>query len=130
MTDNYVNQEIKKTVHVEKDVISYGNLESLQAIFPLKEADYLRLKSKESKLKTFSGYILGGVVGYVLNLTKNIYDFMANGNENAVQNSEWLTIIGGTIACIICWLLGEYLPNERTKVMKNIDKYFDEHCSK
>ncbi|MCE7530808.1 hypothetical protein [Acinetobacter nosocomialis] len=130
MSENYIDLDIKKTVRVEKDVISKGNLESLQALFPLKEADFLRLKSKESSFKTFSGYILGAVIGYVFNILKNIYDYFVNGNIKAVQTSEWIIIGVGLLATIVCYLIGEYLPNERTKIMKNIEKYFNDHCNK
>lgn len=130
MSENYVSLEIKKTVRVEKEVISKGNLESLQAIFPLKEADYLRLQSKDSSFKTFSGYILGAVIGYVFNILKNIYNFFINGDLKAVQTSEWVIIGIGVLASIVCYLIGEYLPNERSKVMKTIEKYFKDNCDK
>ncbi|MCM1959019.1 hypothetical protein NCZ17_06495 [Acinetobacter modestus] len=130
MSKNYIDLEIKKTVLVDKEVISKGNLESIQAIFPLKEADFLRLKSRDSRFKTFSGYILGAVIGYVFNILKNIYNYIVNNDLKAVQTSEWVIIVSGVVASIVCYLIGEFLPNERSTVMKTIEKYFKDNCDK
>lgn len=130
MSDNYVSQEISKTIKFDKGIVSGGNLESLQAVYPLKEADFLRLRMKDSKLKTLSGYILGGVIGYVLNIFKNIVDYFVHKNVSAVQNAEWVTIVAGLLISLVLYLCGEYLPNERSKIMKAIEKYFSDHCKK
>lgn len=125
MTKDHTSQGKSLTLHIDTGIVSGGKLESLQSVYPLTEADFLRLKMKESKLKTVSGFIFAGVVGYIFNISEKIFDLILHKNFQAVQNFEWAIILIGLLLGFLVFLLGDHISNERSKTMNDIEKYFN-----
>lgn len=125
MADNSINQG-KKSIQLDKGIVSGGNLESLQKIFALNEADFLRLKMKDSKWKTLSGFIFAGVIGYIFSIANKIIDILSNKNVKAVNDQEWRIIVAGLFVSLILYVIGNYFQSERAKVMNSIEKYFSD----
>lgn len=101
------------------------SISSLQADFPLCEADFLRLKNGNPKTLTAAHSILLTAAGLGLSIGGKYAE--AIFNQSKVPIPKW-EVYGFAIAIVIAALLyavGLLFPNDKKKVMTDIETHFE-----
>lgn len=117
-------QVFKETLDVETDRTE-PTIGTLQADFGLCEADFLRIKNGYPKIVITAHSIL--LVAFGLGIS-----ILAKYIDKIVNNSKILIFPWETYGCIIALIIsgflygiGFFLPNEKKKVMKDIENHFE-----
>jgi hypothetical protein len=122
MTTELNNQRIDQPV-VVADVMNGQTIAMIQTIYPLTEADFVRLKGGTPITAAAAAMIFSGVVGYAIGLGPKLQSLIT-GDPPLWDNSEIKTIAGWSAISLVIYLIGFCLPNERTTVMKKLSKHF------
>jgi hypothetical protein len=97
---------------------------SLQEDFGLCEADFLRLKNGDPKPLLWASAVFWAAVGLGLAVLGKYLDKLLTNPATKIENWE---IYGTAVAFLVAallYLIGQLLPNERKKVMKDIENHF------
>lgn len=122
VTTNTTGQQFSEPIPVE-DIFNGRTFATIQAPFPLNEADFLRLKGGPPATVGASIMILSGVVGYIFSLGPKIILYL-RGDVDAVTVDELGIILGGTLVAALVYGFGFILPNEKKRVRKTIETHF------
>lgn len=116
------NQQINQPV-VVADVMNGQTIAMLQAVYPLTEADFVRLQGGTPITAASAVMIFSGVVGYAIGLGPKL-ESIVTGSQPFMSNGELKTIAGWSAVSLIIYGIGYFLPNERTSVMKKLCNHF------
>lgn len=116
------NQRIDQPV-VVADVMNGQTIAMLQAIYPLSEADFVRLKGGTPITAATAVMIFSGVVGYAIGLGPKL-ESLITGNQLLLSSGEIKTIAVWSAISLAIYFIGYCLPNERTSVMKKLSNHF------
>jgi hypothetical protein len=116
------NQQIEKSV-VVADVLNGQTIAMLQALYPLTEADFVRLKGSAPITVWVAGSIFSGVLGYAIGLGPKLQSMIA-GDQLLMSTGEIKVIAVWSLISLVFYLIGKCFPNERTGVMKKISNHF------
>lgn len=122
MATELSNQRIEQPV-VVADVMNGQTIAMLQAVYPLSEADFVRLKGGAPVTAAAAVMILSGVVGYAIGLGPKL-ESLITSDQPLMSNGELKTIAGWSAISLVIYLIGFCLPNERTSVMKKLSNHF------
>jgi hypothetical protein len=117
------NQRIDQPV-VVADVMNGQTIAMLQAVYPLSEADFMRLKGGTPITAATAVMIFSGVVGYAIGLGPKL-ESLITGAQPLMSNGEIKTIAGWSAISLVIYAIGFFLPNERTSIMKKLSNHFN-----
>lgn len=116
------NQRIDQPV-VVADVMNGQTIATLQPVYPLSEADFVRLKGGTPVTAAAAVMIFSGVVGYAIGLGPKL-ESLITGDLPLLSSGEIKTIGGWSAIALVIYGIGFLLPNERKSVMKNLSNHF------
>lgn len=123
MATEYRNRQISQPI-VVANVMNGETIATLQSVYPLTEADFVRLRGGAPTTAALAAVIFSGVVGYAISLGPK-FEPILSGGQHQLSGGETKTIFVGTCISVILYALGFFLPNERKSVMKNISNHFN-----
>ncbi|MGV2929522.1 hypothetical protein ACE3G8_00365 [Vreelandella venusta] len=122
MTNYIENQQITETIPVHGLLVGV-NIGTWQADYPLTALDYEHIKSGKPVTFNWANSILLATVGFGLNLIgKGVSQ--AVGTQHTIYAGEWIALGVGVFFAIAMYGVGLALPNERKRVMKEIQDHF------
>lgn len=116
------NQQLDKPV-VVADVMNGQTIAMLQAVYPLSEADFVRLKGGTPITADAAAMIFSGIVGYAIGLGPKL-ESLITGDQLFMSSDEIKTIVIWGAISLFIYLIGFCLPNERKSVMKKLAVHF------
>lgn len=122
MASELHNQQIHQPV-VVADVMNGQTIAMLQTIYPLTEADFVRLRGGTPITAASAVMIFSGVVGYAIGLGPKL-ESIITANQPIMSNGEIKTIASWSLVSLVIYGVGYLLPNERTSVMKKLSNHF------
>lgn len=125
---NFTNATITETVALSVP-LSGSSIASLQSIYPLTEADYLRLDSQGNVVKNWATSLLFVVIGSAVTLLQNVFKD-GFGQPRDVATGELSILCALAALTILLFLVGAFIPNEKNKLMKRIGKFFKDSPSR
>lgn len=90
-----------------------------QEEYPLREAEFVYLKTGKPKIFLWAEGILLATCGFAISLIAKGYS-----NISDIQKGDWVALVAGILIPIILYGIGRFLPNERKTVMKKIEEHF------
>ena len=122
MSNRIENRKITETIPVH-GLLSDTNIGTWQADFPLTALDFEHIKNGKPITFLWANSILLATLGYGLNLLgKSSSQYM--GVSQTIYIGEWIALGIGIGLSVILYLIGLALPNNRKRVMKNINEHF------
>lgn len=108
------NQVITDTVVAQESLLTGVAIGTFQEDFRLCEADFLRLKSDDSKLTIWSQNILFASIGYGMSiLPKWIAEI--SGKAEKVSQIEWAVLAIGVSFSLALSVINRFIPNEKNR---------------
>lgn len=123
MQQEFNSQRIEESI-VVSDLMNGQTIAMLQTVYPLSEADFVRLNNGASKLDAAAVMIFSGVVGYAIGLGPKLEGLLM-GNAPVMNNGEIKTIAVWSFISLLIYGIGYLLPSERKKVMKKLSSHFE-----
>ena len=123
MATEYRGRQLSQPI-VVADVLNGESIATLQSVFPLNEADFLRLQGGPPTTATLATAIFSGVVGYAISLGPKL-ETVLSGGQSQLTSGETKTIVIGIIASAILYGIGYFLPNDRKRVLSRIAAHFE-----
>jgi len=97
-------------------VLTDTSVGTWQEDYPLREVDFVHIKHGKPITYIWANSIFLTTFGFGLNLLSKWYSQITNG--------EWIAFGCGLSLSVILYLIGLMLPNERKRVMHDIEKHF------
>ena len=116
-------QRFTETLPVEAERTE-PSIVSLQADFPLCEADFLRIKSGTPKTVTAAHTIFLTAVGLGLSVGGKYAEAVINKSQVPIPKWELYAFGGAVLLSGILYLAGFFWPNDKKTVMKDIETHF------
>ncbi|NOU26054.1 MAG: hypothetical protein HOO90_11035 [Methylotenera sp.] len=126
--DNVENQQITETIPVY-GLLSDANIGTWQADYPLTALDFEHIKKGKSLTFNWANSLLLTTIGFGLNLLAKGASQIA-GIDQKIYIGEWIALALGFVLTLILYLIGLRLPNDRKKVMNNIEEHFNKSPKK
>ena len=118
------DQIFHRTEVVKTPVQTEPTLEMSQEIFPLCEADFLRLKSPGSKTLVAGLSLCLAGFGFFLSPIAKYIQAQTSGKPVAIEPWEWYApLIGLAIGVVLCGL-ARILPNNKRRILQDITDHF------
>lgn len=122
MSNRIENQQITETIPVH-GLLSGASIGTWQADYPLTALDFEHIKNGKPVTYNWANSILLTTVGFGLNLIgKGVSRFA--GVSQQIYVGEWVALGLGFLLSVILYLIGMALPNDRKKIMKDIQEHF------
>ncbi len=125
MLEKSIHDQVITETYVVNDILSGTDIGTWQAEYLLREVEFERIKHGTLLTFAWANGIALTTVGFGLNLIAKGYSAIDN-----VSRGEWVALVIGAVASILLYLIGLCLPNERKKVMKKIQKHFEDAPTK
>ncbi len=122
MNSRIENQQITETIPVH-GLLSGASVGTWQADFPLTALNFEHIKNGKPVTFNWANSILLAAVGFGLNLLGKGASQLA-GVQQQIYIGEWIAFGSAIIVSIILYLIGLALPNDRKKIMKEIETHF------
>jgi len=119
MTERIIeNQEVTETQNV-LNLISGVEIGSFQADYRLREIEFERIKNGKPVTFNWANSIALTSFGFALNLLAKGYS-----DPSLISKGEWVALASGVMISVTLYLIGLKLPNDRKKVMQDIETHF------
>lgn len=112
------NQEITETQMVP-NLLTGTDIGTWQAEYLLREVEFERIKNGKPVTHNLANSIVLTSFGFGLNLFSKGY-----ADITTISKGEWIALSVGSIISVIFYIIGMCLPNNRKKVMKEIEDHF------
>ncbi|MFT6908614.1 MAG: hypothetical protein ACJAS1_005317 [Oleiphilaceae bacterium] len=122
MSNVIANQEITETISVH-GLLSGASIGTWQEDYPLTALDYEHVKNGKPITFNWANSILLATIGFSLNIVGKAASQVA-GVEQQILIGEWAALGVGFSVSIVLYLIGLALPNDRRRVMKEIQEHF------
>lgn len=122
MTNRVENQQITETIQVH-GLLSGANIGTWQADYPLTAIDFEHIKNGKPVTFNWANSILLATVGFGLNLIGKGASQVV-GMQQPIYVGEWIALGVGVVVAIVLYGIGLVLPNERKRVMREIQNHF------
>jgi hypothetical protein len=122
MNNRIENQQITETIPVH-GLLSDAHIGTWQADYPLTGLDFEHIKNGKPVTLNWASSILLTTIGFGLNLIAKSASQLA-GIQQQIYIGEWVALGIGCAVSVILYLIGLALPNDRKKVMKDIETHF------
>lgn len=113
-------REITET-QIVPDLLTGTDIGTWQAEYLLREIEFERIKYGKPVTFIWANSIALTTVGFGLNLVAKGYSSVAN-----ISKGEWVALSVGIALSVALYFIGLLLPNNRKKVMKKIEKHFED----
>jgi hypothetical protein len=113
------NTEITET-QLFPDLLTGTDIGTWQADYQLREVEFVHIKHGKPITYNWANSIALTSFGFGLNLLSKGYT-----NITSINKGEWSALGLGVSISIILYLIGLILPDNRKKVMSNINKHFE-----
>lgn len=114
----YKGKVITKTVMVS-NMLTGTSVGTWQEDYPLREVDFVHIKNGKPITYIWANSILLATFGFGLNLLAKWYS-----QTDKITKGEWIAFDFGVGISVILYIIGVCLPNERKKVMNDIENHF------
>ena len=118
----YKGKVITQTV-IAKDLLTDTSVGTWQEDYPLREVDFVHIKIGKPTTYIWANSILLTTFGFGLNLLAKWYS-QTDSNMPKITNGEWIAFGCGVFISASLYFIGLKLPNERKKVMNDIENHF------
>jgi hypothetical protein len=122
MTERHEGTEVRQPF-VVSNLLNGQTVATLQAAFPLTEADFLRLKGGPPATSATAALLFSGGVGYAISLGPKIEATFLGGSEQ-LSAGEIRTMLAVTAISILLYLAGLLMPNDKRRMLKRIEAHF------
>lgn len=122
MTNRVENQQITETIPVH-GLLSGANIGTWQADYPLTAIDFEHIKNGKPVTFNWANSILLATVGFGLNLIGKGASQVV-GMQQPIYVGEWIALGFGVVVAIVLYGIGLALPNERKRVLREIQDHF------
>ena len=122
MTNRVENQQITETIEVH-GLLSGASIGTWQADYPLTAIDFEHIKNGKPVTFNWANSILLATVGFGLNLIGKGASQVV-GVQQPIYVGEWIALGVGVVVAIVLYGIGVALPNERKRVMREIQHHF------
>lgn len=119
----YDNEVITETL-TSSDMYSGMSFATSQIDYLLSAADYMKLKNNWVSLYSLAVSCTVLSLGFALNIFPKLYSSFVEGGSVAVSDGEWAVLLGALAVSALLFVVGLFMPSEKTSVMKAIDKHF------
>ena len=123
-----VGQVVEGQTFTETFTANAGRTEpaisSLQADFPLCEADFLRLKHGAPKTLAWSQAIFLAGVGVGFTILGKYIERVIDNTKTPVPQWELYGFIAAIVLAVVLYLAGLPMKNEKKKVLEDIESHF------
>ena len=100
-------------------------IEMVQEPYYLSEAEYIHLKSGDSKALKVGITIFLASIGYLLILIAKLFTLTFISSDTKIEDWDWHVFwIGAAIGLFIYIIFKWVVPSEKSKVMKAIEKHY------
>lgn len=117
-------EQFTQTYAVKEDIATEPSLLISQEVFPLTEADFLRLKHRWSQVNWWADRLLFLGIGLLIVLAAKYVAANIFHNPVQIEKGEWTAPALAIVLALVLFLVGIVLPDERKKVMKDIEAHF------
>jgi len=121
MNSRIENQQITETIPVH-GLLSGASVGTWQADYPLTALDFEHIKNGKPVTFNWANSILLAAVGFGLNLLGKGASQL--GVQQQIYIGEWIAFGGAITVSVALYLVGLLLPNDRKRVMKEIQVHF------
>jgi hypothetical protein len=118
----YKDKVITQTV-IAEDLLTGTSVGTWQEDYPLREVDFVHIKNGKPITYIWANSILLTSFGFGLNLLAKSFP-QTDSNITPVTKGEWIAFGCGIAISVILYIIGCMLPNERKKVMNDIEDHF------
>lgn len=119
----YQNEVITETLQFDK-LLTGTSVGTFYGEYMLCEAEFIHIKNEAvTLLRAFANSISLLIVGFIFNMISKWYS-QTDSNISQITKGEWIIIITGVIILAILHGIAFRLPNERKKVMNDIENHF------
>ena len=122
MNSRIENQQITETIPVH-GLLSGASVGTWQADYPLTALDFEHIKNGKPVTFNWANSILLAAVGFGLNLLGKGASQLA-GVQQQIYIGEWIAFGSAIAVSVALYLVGLLLPNDRKRVMKEIQVHF------
>jgi hypothetical protein len=124
MTERHEGTEVRQPF-VVSNLLNGQTIATLQAAFPLNEADFLRLKGGPPATSAAAALLFSGGVGYAISLGPKIEATLFGGSDQ-LSSGEVRTMIAVAVISLVLYGAGWLLPNEKRRILRRIEAHFRE----
>lgn len=118
----YKDKAITQTV-IADNILSDTSVGTWQEDYPLREVDFVHIKHGKPITYIWANSVFLTTFGFGLNLLAKWFA-QADSNISQITNGEWIAFGCGAAISLVLYIVGLMLPNERTKVMNDIEIHF------
>lgn len=120
-------ENFTETYAVAEKVTIEPSLHISQEAFLLCEADFLRIKFGGSRTDGWaSRFVIAAVLTLFSPAAKQIQLSFLGTTSLSIEAWEWIPPFAGFGIAILLLLLGKFLPNEKERVMKDVEAHFSD----
>lgn len=125
MTEKIVHGKVITETQIVPDLLTGTDIGTWQAEYLLREVEFERIKYGKPVTFNWANSIALTTIGFGLNLLAKGYT-----NVAIISKGEWVAMSVGIVLSIVLYVIGRCLPNNRKKVMKKIEKHFEDAPTK
>ncbi|MGO4894749.1 hypothetical protein [Flavobacterium sp. W21_SRS_FM6] len=118
------NQEVTETQNFP-DLFTDVEVGTWQAEYVLREVEFERLKNGKPITYNWANSIGLTSFGFALNLLAKGYS-----DHTIILKGEWIALGLGVSVSVVLYVVGTMLPDNRKKVMKDIESHFENATKK
>ena len=115
------NGKRHKPITVPRDTV----IKTEEAPFLLREEDFLRLTKIHGFVSIWAHTFFAGTGVFLVTLIAKLVDNKFFGAPNGVTSFDWITLSILTVLVVAFEGLHLWLPSEKKKIMRRIQKHFD-----
>lgn len=122
---NYQNQDFKQTIYVNGNIEVNPSITIARPPFFLERYDFDKILRSESFFKKAGHLLIGSAIALFINMIAKLIGHEINPE---ISFDEWEVFAFGIaiILTVIAFVINEFVPNEKRRIVKKIKKHFEE----
>ena len=110
------------------NIVQQPQIVAIQPAYSLSHQEFKDLITPENTLSTIISRILALAVGYALLIFGKYIASLINKQPSGIENWEKITfVIAVVLVLTLYFISNNFLPNKKKKVIKSIEKYYEEN---
>jgi hypothetical protein len=123
MTEKIYEDKVITHTVIADDVLTGASVGTWQEDYPLREVDFVHIKHGKPITYLWANSIFLTTFGFGLNLLAKWFS-QSDSSASRITKGEWIAFGCGLLLSVIFYLIGLMMPNERKRVMNDIEKFF------